>query len=398
MRVLVRTRPLIPVAAISTQRTVTILLGEGDEPIAELAADLVTARSLLPGGHTQQWSEWEFELLGDSGNARLLKAATRTLTKAGAREPSSVSKLARAIGSTPAVSTAVPELGKHPTALDLVLTNLTVHRNSLIEWDPKVRVDADDAVHQMRVSSRRLRSVLTGFKEVLDAEKTAHLNGELRLLARILGDARDSEVQIGIDVSLLEGEDVSDALREALIGQRGPTTTVRCRWLTGPRIRTDISRCSTPSTNSSPIRPPDHVPTTPPRWPPTGRSDAAAGEFAGAELARLSPEGSDEWFEQLHVVRKKAKRLRYRADAVAALGKSRHERAGKVAKVIQSALGDVNDARLNRKRIAELVAQATIGIIGAGAQDLFVLGRVDARQTAAIDHAIAAYSSAIKDL
>jgi CHAD domain-containing protein len=399
VRVLVRTRPLIPVAAISTQRTVTILLGEGDEPIAELAADLVTARSLLPGGHTQQWSEWEFELLGDSGNARLLKAATRTLTKAGAREPSSVSKLARAIGSTPAVSTAVPELGKHPTALDLVLTNLTVHRNSLIEWDPKVRVDADDAVHQMRVSSRRLRSVLTGFKEVLDAEKTAHLNGELRLLARILGDARDSEVQIGIDVSLLEGEDVSDALREALIGQERAdhdrAVQVAHRAMNSNRYFALLDAI-------------DELIADPPTGP---RADDTAEVAADRSIRRSRrrirreqnllaslPEGSDEWFEQLHVVRKKAKRLRYRADAVAALGKSRHERAGKVAKVIQSALGDVNDARLNRKRIAELVAQAQSGSLALEPRDLFVLGRVDARQTAAIDHAIAAYSSAIKDL
>ncbi|MFZ2239012.1 MAG: CYTH domain-containing protein, partial [Gordonia amarae] len=41
VRVLIRSRPLIPVAVISTQRTVTTLLGAGDEPVAELAADLV---------------------------------------------------------------------------------------------------------------------------------------------------------------------------------------------------------------------------------------------------------------------------------------------------------------------------------------------------------------------
>ena len=399
VRVLIRSRPLIPVAVISTQRTVTTLLGARDEPVAELAADLVTARSLLPGGHSQEWAEWEFELLGDSGDARLLKAASRALTRAGGREPSSASKLARAIGATPAVSSAVPELGKNPTALDLVLTDLATHRNALVSWDPQVRVDAFDAVHQMRVSSRRLRSVLTGFKGVLDDEKTTHLDGELRLLARILGDARDSEVQIDIDISLLAGEDVSDALREALIGQEkaGHDRALRVAHAAMNSNRyfallDDIDELIAD--------------------PPTGPAAEDTAEVAAdrsinrsrkrirqeqATLASL-PEGSDEWLEQLHVVRKKAKRLRYRVDAVAPLGKKHHQRAGKVAKVIQTALGDVNDALINRQRIAELVAQAQSGELQLEPRDLFVLGRVDTRQAEAMQRAIATYSSVIKDL
>ncbi|MBD0022571.1 CHAD domain-containing protein [Gordonia pseudamarae] len=399
VRVLIRSRPLIPVAVISTQRTVTTLLGAGDEPIAELAADLVTAQSLLPGGHSSQWAEWEFELLGDTGNNRLLKAASRMLTRAGGREPSSASKLARAIGATPAVSNTVPGLGKNPTALDLVLTDLATHRNALLAWDPQVRVDAYDAVHQMRVSSRRLRSVLTGFKGVLDDEKTTHLDGELRLLARILGDARDSEVQIDIDISLLEGEDVSDALRAALVGQEeiGHERALRVAHAAMNSDRyfallDDI----------------DELIADPPTGPlAEATAEAAADKSIGRSRKRIRqeqnrlaalPEGSDEWLEQLHVVRKKAKRLRYRVDAVAPLGKKHHHRAGKVAKVIQTALGDVNDALINRQRIAELVAQAQSGELRLEPRDLFVLGRVDTRQAAAMQRAIGTYSSVLKDL
>ncbi|MGV9481833.1 CYTH domain-containing protein, partial [Gordonia aichiensis] len=54
-----RHRPLMPVAAISTVRTITTLLGTDDVKLAEFADDRVTAQSLLPGGTSQQWSEWE---------------------------------------------------------------------------------------------------------------------------------------------------------------------------------------------------------------------------------------------------------------------------------------------------------------------------------------------------
>ncbi|NED70385.1 CHAD domain-containing protein, partial [Streptomyces sp. SID10244] len=70
------------------------------------------------GGHFQEWAEWEFELLGNDPHPRLLKTAEKTLRAAGGREPSSTSKLARAIGSTPTV--VEPHLGKRPSALELV--------------------------------------------------------------------------------------------------------------------------------------------------------------------------------------------------------------------------------------------------------------------------------------
>ena len=60
--------------------------------------------------------------------------------------------------------------------------------------------------------------------------------------------------------------------------------------------------------------------------------------------------------------------------------------------------GDVNDALINRQRIAELVAQAQSGALRLEPRDLFVLGRVDTRQAEAMQRAIATYGSVIKDL
>lgn len=390
---LTRHRPLIPVAAISTSRTITTLLGVDDEPLAEFAEDRVTAQSLLPGGASQQWSEWEFELL-EGGTPKLLKAAHKLLRGAGGTEPSSASKLARAIGSTPAADNAVPVLGRHPTALELVITDVAIHRNSLIAYDPLVRVDADDAVHQMRVATRRLRSVLSGFPTVLDAARTAHLDAELKLLARILGEARDSEVQLAIDTSLLRSESASDALRSVLTGAE---SAVHDRAIRAAHAAMNSNRYF------ELLDAIDELIADPPPGPDADMpaSDAVDKAIAKSRkqirkaqgtLAGLA-EGSDEWSEHLHTIRKRAKRLRYSTDAAEPLGKKKYRQIGDVAKEIQSALGDYNDTHINRSRLAELAASGELS-----GHDLFVLGRIDAHQEFDGARAIEAYRKAAKKL
>lgn len=389
---LTRSRSLIPVAAISTTRTITTLLGEDDQPLAEFADDSVTAQSLLPGGQTQQWSEWEFELLGDAGNTKLLKAAQKLLRGAGGRTPSNASKLARAIGSTPAVGS--PHLGKRPTALELVITDVAIHRNSLITHDPLVRIDAPDAVHQMRVATRRLRSIFSGFPTVLDAARTEHLNNELQLLARILGEARDSEVQLAIDSSLLRGEPASPELIAALTGSENK---VHDRALGAAHAAMNSDRYFRL------LDAIDEMIAAPPAGPdadmPAEKAvDKAIAKnrkkikAAQAELAAL-PEGSPQWQEQLHTIRKRAKKLRYSTDAAEPLGNKKYRVIAKVAKNIQSALGDVNDIHINRVHLAEIAASGTLS-----PADAFVLGRIDARQEADAARAVETYRTAAADL
>ncbi|GAB39579.1 MULTISPECIES: CYTH and CHAD domain-containing protein [Gordonia] len=387
-----RHRPLLPVAAISTVRTITTLLGTDGVKLAEFADDRVTAQSLLPGGSSQQWSEWEFELL-EGGTQKLLKAAHKLLRGAGGQEPSSASKLARAIGSTPAV-TPPPTLGRHPSALELVIADVTRHRNSLIAWDPLVREDADDAVHQMRVTARRMRSVFSGFPTVLDAARTEHIAGELKLLARILGDARDSEVQLEIDSTLLRDEVASETLVNALAGTE---SAAHDRAVAATHAAMNSQRYfrlldAIDELIADPPAGPDAD------LPATTAVDKAISKSrkhirkAHRELAEL-PEGSHEWSEQLHTIRKRAKRLRYSTDAAEPLQKKKYKQISKTAKDLQSALGDYNDSRINRARLAELAASGELS-----GMDLFVLGRIDAREQANGEQAIAAYRKAAKDL
>jgi CHAD domain-containing protein len=52
----------------------------------------------------------------------------------------------------------------------------------------------DDSVHQMRVATRRIRSVLRAYRRRFEPEAAAAVDGELRWLAAVLGEVRDLEV------------------------------------------------------------------------------------------------------------------------------------------------------------------------------------------------------------
>ncbi|MED5800994.1 CYTH and CHAD domain-containing protein [Gordonia sp. Z-3] len=389
---LTRTRKLIPVAALSTTRTVTTLMGADGRPVAEFAEDLVSAQSMLPGGHYQEWAEWEFELLDGGRDTRLLKAAEKLLRNSGGRTASSASKLARAIGSTPTV--VEPHLGRRPTALDLVVTDIAIHRNSLVAYDPQVRIDAEDAVHQMRVACRRLRSIFAGFPTVLDPARTAHLNEELKLLARILGDARDSEVQIAIDQGLLRSENASAALVAELTGTE---TSIHDRAIKAAHSAMNSARYfalldSIDELIASPPPGPDadiDAVTAVDRSIEKNRKSIRKAQKTLAAMTERSPE----WEEQLHTIRKRAKRLRYSTDAAEPLGRKRYKAVAKAAKRLQSSLGDYNDTRINRQRLGELAATNTLS-----GPDMFVLGRIDARQEVDGERALADYRKAAKDL
>jgi CHAD domain-containing protein len=66
------------------------------------------------------------------------------------------------------------------------------HRDELLQNDPGVREGDPDAVHDMRVATRRLRSTLGTFRQFLG--DTDPLRDELRWTAGLLGAVRDGDV------------------------------------------------------------------------------------------------------------------------------------------------------------------------------------------------------------
>ncbi|MGB8405529.1 MAG: CHAD domain-containing protein, partial [Mycobacterium sp.] len=179
---IVRDQLLAPVARIETQRTVVTLFGSDE--LAEFCDDRVTASA---GDAEQNWREWELELASGVGDEELLDRLAHRLFDAGARPAEHGSKLAKVLA---AGRPAEPEAAK-PEPTDAVHRAIAAHVDELIEWDRAVRSDTFDSVHQMRVTIRKIRSLL---QETGGLGERAWVLDELKLLAGVLGAARDAEV------------------------------------------------------------------------------------------------------------------------------------------------------------------------------------------------------------
>ena len=121
VRAIVRDRPLVPVARISTARDLTMLYGTDGSALAEFCNDTVTACRLNPADgsaeNEQQWREWELELVdaGIDDASGILERLAHRLHDAGGAPAGHGSKLAKVLGeSTPA--RPEPPSGLRPTA------------------------------------------------------------------------------------------------------------------------------------------------------------------------------------------------------------------------------------------------------------------------------------------
>ena len=175
--------PLVKIAQVDNRRVESVLSKDGIA-YAEFCDDHVTSESFLPGGQKQSWREWELELTeavaGTEAGETLLNNASEAMLAAGARPADAPSKLVKALGDS---------LPAGPVDAALRET-----RDRIVDYAPRVRADEEDAVHQMRVSTRTMRSLLETFEGAYSGTDVAHLEAELKHAAAVLGVARDAEV------------------------------------------------------------------------------------------------------------------------------------------------------------------------------------------------------------
>ena len=378
--VLSRTRsaPLRPVVRLRTERTVRLLLDSEGSVLAEFADDRVVGETLGADRRRIVWRELEVELV--AGDTDLLDALGRHLVDAGARTSARPSKLARTLeGVLPAPR---PSLPRRPAAADAVAAHLREQLVELVSRDPGVRRDAPDAVHKMRVATRRLRSALTTYRPLLDRAVTAPLGAELKHLAAVLGEARDAEV-----------------LRDHLLGEIAalPTGLVADSTVAGIRRELEESYAAAHGRVLVELAGPrylalldsleqlvDHGPWLERSQAPAAkelrrrvlRSVDRLDSAADTAEAAPTPEQRD---ELLHEVRKAAKQVRYAAEStVAVLGKDATTFARRVQRV-QEALGDHQDRVVIRQRLQELTALPGSGSFVFGV--LYGLEQARAEQT-----------------
>ncbi|KUI21273.1 hypothetical protein AU192_12695 [Mycobacterium lehmannii] len=351
---IVRDHPLRPVARISTRRTVNMLYGPDGTPVAEFCDDHVTA-SAEPGGPEQAWREWELELT-DGADRELLDRLSNRLIDAGAEAAASGSKLARVLAESSAPETA-------SASSDVVHRAVAAQVEQLIEWDRAVRADVPDSVHQMRVTTRKIRSLLQTSRDVFGISDDAWILDELKQLAAILGVARDAEV-------LAERyEEALGELPAALV--RGP---VRERLVDGAnrRYAAGLRRSLIAMRSQRYFRLLDALEGLVAAEPALSQDQdertqatigAAYKRVRKAAKAAAAAEADDDKDEALHRIRKGAKRLRYTA---AATGESK---VSDRAKSIQSLLGDHQDSVVSRTHLSQQADAAH-----AAGEDTFTYG------------------------
>ena len=303
--------------------------------------------------------------------------ALASMAGAGARPATTATKLERASGGwVLAAETAKPSsLTARAAAGEVVLAYLGEQVAAISHCDPLVRRDEPDAVHQMRVATRRARSVLQAFGQIIERQATRPLGEELKWLAATLGQARDSEVLLaGFTAELA-------AIPPALVV--GPVQgRVKAHFATGyAQARTAALQALDGERYLHLLDDLDTLLADPPLTPLAGRraSKVLAGPVRQARRrlrrALAAVPAAEDQDAAIHEARKAAKRARYAAEAaVPALGgKARRQAAW--TKEIQQLLGDHHDSVVARAVLLELAGQAR-----AAGEDTFTYGVMHQRK------------------
>lgn len=181
-----RDRELIPVVQLKTRRTVIPLLAADGTVLAEFSDDRVKATFLQEPVENAAWREWEIELV--DGPGELLAAAAHDFAQHGHQPAELPLKMARALGPRyPADSPAPPRPTRKEPASAVLLAYLHEQIEALKAHDPGVREGTPDAVHQLRVAARRLRSVLASYRKLTERNTAKLLRSELQWLAGTVG-------------------------------------------------------------------------------------------------------------------------------------------------------------------------------------------------------------------
>ena len=363
----VRTAGLAKVARLMTVRRRTVVEGPDGGALAEIDDDEV---SVMDGGRVAaRFREVEVEVAADAA-PEVAEALVARLCRAGAEPGGLVPKVARAIGPRffDPPEAAVDPLPDEPTAADVVVNAIRSAVSRILGHHAMAVLDDDaEGVHQMRVGARRLRSDLHTFRPLLDRSSTDPLRDELRWLGQVLGDVRDPDVlgerlRAGADRNL----DLDDASAVAVVLERLHAD----RQAAVERLHEALGSDRYLELLDALVALGDAPPLTAEAEGPAADVLPALVRTPWKNLRRaVRALGDDPADEALHEIRKRAKEVRYAAEAVEpALGKPAG-RMAKGAKGVQTVLGDHQDTVVAETWLREIAEDA-----GTDPAAAFVLG------------------------
>ena len=252
------------------------------------------------------------------------------------------------------------------------LTVVEVVQHSIAQANDRLRAqepalvagDDPEAVHQARVSTRRLRSDLRTFGEFLDEQWVVPLRAELRWLGGELGAVRDIEVlrdRLREHASVLPREqfDTASQVIRRLDSDRTAARAELMRGLHSARYAELLIALQSAAESPRVVQEADARAVD--VLPPVVRRPWKKLRVSVAGLGEHPPD------EALHGVRIRAKRCRYAAEAAAeTFGKPARQFAAAIAKM-QDVLGEHQDTVVARAWLAKTASEC-------GAAEAYALG------------------------
>lgn len=256
---------------------------------------------------------------------------------------------------------------------------------TLVAAGPGLEAGDDEAVHDARVATRRLRTALGAYRPVLDRDRVAPVRAQLRTLGRLLGAVRDPAVERDALLRLLDEEPM-----ELVVGP--------------VRRRVDDDRRAARAAALGPLH--EHLASAEHRrmlaalaalaedLPPGPRADEPAEAYlprrarrawrrydAAVERAEALNPG-EERAEALHAARRAARRARYASEVAATAVGRRARRSARRAEAVQEALGRHHDARVRQASLRRIAMAAHLD-----GENAFTFGRLHAFAQVAADRA-----------
>ncbi|MEB7503808.1 CHAD domain-containing protein [Arthrobacter koreensis] len=270
---------------------------------------------------------------------------------------------------------AVLPAGAGSTAGEALLAYLSEQYAEMLRQELRLRAGETDGVHKMRVSTRRLRSVLSSYRGMLPGEPAGGIRNELKWLSQLLGAARDAQVMrhrlqelVAAQPRELVRGPVSTRIDAELLGRYDDALAAIHRELDAERYAALVQDLGA-------------LVADPQLTGPAGKSARKVGRrLIRRDLRRLrkrvgeaKQEHDDaQRAEIFHEARKDAKRLRYAAEAWVPVGGAKATAMVEAAEGVQKALGEHQDSVVTRELLAGLGAHPGRG--GSG----FTYGRLHA--------------------
>jgi CHAD domain-containing protein len=380
-------RPLRQVLEIRTRRRPFSLRVDGEE-VAELALDetVITGDAGQRPVHLRrvevevasQWVGMLQPWVEDLRDACGLRAATLSKFEAG------LLALDMNVPGPPDLGTT--EVSRTSSFGEVAFAVIRRHLGVLLAREPGTRLGEDiEELHEMRVSTRRLRAAIEFFADALPARaRTFH--SELGWLGGVLGQVRDLDVQIertdemeSWAVSWMNGDRTTPSplvhLRDVLAEHREAARRQLLDGLDSPRWERLTSGLAA------------MVAHPPARQPSTARLPAAsvlpdlvtARHHAAARAARRARRSG--LVADFHRLRIRCKRLRYSLEFTSGVYGARAARFTRRLAKLQDALGQLQDAEVATARLLSLAVAPSEDHGGGGlpAATIFAMGAVAER-------------------